>query len=801
MQEATVRPNRRGGAPLLLQGRSINFTVEPFSFHGVVHRHIGWLKVAKDHDGPAGSVLCRLSNGVKVHNYRRDLQLAPLLTTPASWAPWFDSVERLHEGLTVNERAFVDRIRWTIDLERESWERHVLPYQRVDYQPGERPGQPDIVVIEDRSDLRQRHAYSLADLMAQAADRENTWFELGPSRDPTSKFHVDRRWIQVESDEDRGLIRLERYRREGAGEPPVRGWIRPYSLAGHRKLYQRRRDVLADVEHDTFLVRSLLTPEAVFDDLNLKPSRIFDPHLDNDKKVLCTAIQNRLPLFVVQGPPGTGKTTLAAEVILRTLHQQPSSRVLVVSQAHDPLNNLLERVEKALDEWQRSTGATRRPSSVRLTSEERLDERRYGREGTRVPKQYHPSRVAAQIMENSGNWRPGPDDVTAPEALDAWRRLSASQALHGLSRSLERRLVASANLVYATANDRRQAALRPGSFDMVIYEETAKALPAEVLGPLRLARRWLMIGDQAQLPPFGLEDIDAALARELERLRRERKHDHPAAADAQGVDPAHILGDHPPSADRWATIKEEMTQLLRFFGYVYDRAARVPVTGSLTEDGQDGTVKGLTGMLTTQWRMHPAIGDFVSKCFYEGRVKNGDPARLARWRHHGLVSPAEIKGRAIVWLDIPWVVDQKLAGERAGFGGGWENGFEARVVLAFLRHLLEQNRTSLSLAIMSPYRAQVSALAKLIKVFEYPAVGDLVNHLHTADSFQGKQADIVVVSLVRNNRAIEAPRHKQVRKGLGFLESPERTNVIFSRAERLLVVAGSLKHFKQFPGT
>src|SRR5205823_13010588 len=136
---------------------------------------------------------------------------------------------------------------------------------------------------------------------------------------------------------------------------------------------------------------------------------------------------------------------------------------------------------------------------------------------------------------NASRWRPSSaEDITDERALAAWRRLSQSQALHGLSRSLERRLVNSANLIYATTNDRRLAAMTPGSFDFVIYEEAAKALPAEVLGPLRLARRWLLIGDQAQLPPFGLEDIDDALERHIKRLRGLYYHRRPAA-DTLGV--------------------------------------------------------------------------------------------------------------------------------------------------------------------------------------------------------------------------------------------------------------------------
>ena len=60
---------------------------------------------------------------------------------------------------------------------------------------------------------------------------------------------------------------------------------------------------------------------------------------------------------------------------------------------------------------------------------------------------------------------------------------------------------------------------------------------------------------------------------------------------------------------------------------------------------------------------------------------------------------------------------------------------------------------------------------------------------------QALQADVVVVSLVRNNTG------KNPVEGIGFLGSSERSTVVFSRAERLLVVAGSIDHFLRFPDT
>lgn len=804
LKEAVVMPNRKVGAPLFVQGKTLNFTVEPFRFRDNTYSQIGWLKVARENDIPVGKSAGTQISGITVHNYRRDMKLAPLLISSGSWTPLFASVEFMREGLSVDERAFVERIRWTVELERDSWNAQVLPYQLVDFTPAARPGLRDIAVIRDRSDPRgfADDSLELIDLMAQSVDRENIWFELSNNSSPTAAFHPDRRWIQVRSGAERDQIRLERFHRVGTSSPPEAGWIRPYSLAGHRTIYERRKKVMEDVERDPFLIQSLLSPNQTFEDLNLQPKRVFNRQLDDDKKALAVAIRNRGPVFVVQGPPGTGKTTLAAEVILRTLDDQPSAHILVVAQAHDPLNNLLERVEEAFD---RSTeiGGDTRPSSIRLVSEERLDERRYGKEATRIPRRFHPSRRAEMIMSNAAKWRPsGPDDISEA-ALKCWTRMRETQALEGISRSLERRLVESANIVYATSNDRRLAAMPPGSFDLVIYEEAAKALPVEILGPLRLARKWVLIGDQAQLAPFGLERIDRALYRQI-RLRQTGHHGAlPATNNRSVVEPEYILGTRQRSPDIWADVTEVMTRTLRFFEDIFGRARDVPLNRSLPsiDDDKAGSVKGLSGMLRLQWRMHPIIGDFVSDCFYKGQVQNGNPEELRKWHRHALTVPPEVTDRAILWLDVPPASEEDLAAEMPGFGGGYENGFEARAVLGFVRQLLAGTSSPPELAIMSPYRAQIGVLSRLIRDFRFPHEADVITSLHTVDSFQGKQADVVVLSLVRNNTPPNFVTARQAQIGLGFLESTERSTVMFSRAEKLLVIVGSMRHFQQFPGT
>jgi hypothetical protein len=66
---------------------------------------------------------------------------------------------------------------------------------------------------------------------------------------------------------------------------------------------------------------------------------------------------------------------------------------------------------------------------------------------------------------------------------------------------------------------------------------------------------------------------------------------------------------------------------------------------------------------------------------------------------------------------------------------------------------------------------------------------------HTVDQFQGDEAHVVLVSMVRNTRAEQQPKEDPA-KPLGFLKDPSRMNVLLSRAQALLVVVGSWDFFQ-----
>jgi len=85
---------------------------------------------------------------------------------------------------------------------------------------------------------------------------------------------------------------------------------------------------------------------------------------------------------------------------------------------------------------------------------------------------------------------------------------------------------------------------------------------------------------------------------------------------------------------------------------------------------------------------------------------------------------------------------------------------------------------------LTPYRRQVEAIKRAD-----PALSDAVK---TVDSFQGREADLVVVSLVRDKA--RAPWSRPL-SNVGHLADPTRVNVMLSRARDLLVLIGSFDHF------
>ncbi|KAF3914170.1 hypothetical protein AA313_de0210225 [Arthrobotrys entomopaga] len=133
------------------------------------------------------------------------------------------------------------------------------------------------------------------------------------------------------------------------------------------------------------------------------------------------------------------------------------------------------------------------------------------------------------------------------------------------------------------------------------------------------------------------------------------------------------------------------------------------------------------------------------------------------------------------------------------------NEFEANMVVSIVRYLGVQGYSSDHIAIITPYLGQVALISKMIRekssfdvilsqmdyhelvragLMEARDVSTVKKYVEvcTVDQFQGSDRDIIIVSMVRSN-----PEHQ-----IGFLRSPERANVLLSRARKGLFILGDV---------
>ena len=172
--------------------------------------------------------------------------------------------------------------------------------------------------------------------------------------------------------------------------------------------------------------------------------------------------------------------------------------------------------------------------------------------------------------------------------------------------------------------------------------------------------------------------------------------------------------------------------------------------------------------LDEQNRMHPVIGGLIARAFYEDRLRNGPAAPRRETGVPHFPQPA-------VWVDTRGLRGLK---ESRGRGPSLFNLPEARLVTTIARHLLRNAPEGMDLGVIAAYAEQSALLRRLLR--NDGRVPGRKLEIDTVDAFEGREKDIIVVSLVRSNK----------RREIGFLNLMQRINVALSRARRLLIVVG-----------
>jgi superfamily I DNA and/or RNA helicase len=275
-------------------------------------------------------------------------------------------------------------------------------------------------------------------------------------------------------------------------------------------------------------------------------------------------------------------------------------------------------------------------------------------------------------------------------------------------------------------------------FDVVIVDEVSKAMPPELVLPILKAKKLILVGDHKQLPPI-IKDVS------LEDLANE-------------------TGISLDSLDFEKTVFEK-----------------------LIENNPDSYV-----MLNKQYRMHPDIQKAINQFYVDENNEGGLEC--------GLINPdiekchqlqhGNFKHKHLIWMKTK---DSDIETRPDG-GTSFINQKEIDGIEKTLKYLdaeYAQIGKRPSVGVITFYGRQLGELNKLEKrdfwklPFSERNFANLDLRFGTVDRFQGQEKDIIIVSLVRNNK----------HHNIGFAKKPNRVNVAFSRAKSLLIIVGNADNF------
>lgn len=188
-------------------------------------------------------------------------------------------------------------------------------------------------------------------------------------------------------------------------------------------------------------------------------------------------------------------------------------------------------------------------------------------------------------------------------------------------------------------------------------------------------------------------------------------------------------------------------------------------------------------LLKMQYRMNEKIMRFSSEWFYHGELQ----------------AAPEVRYRGILDYDSPmmWIntEDMECTEEFVGESFGRINKTEAHLTIdklkEYINHIGKHRILDehIDFGIISPYKAQVQYLRRLIKrePFFKPYIHLLT--INTVDGFQGQERDVIIISLVRAND----DGH------IGFLNDLRRMNVAITRARMKLIILGDASTLTKHP--
>jgi len=515
------------------------------------------------------------------------------------------------------------------------------------------------------------------------------------------------------------------------------------------------------------------------------------------------------PLGLLQGPPGTGKTAFIGTFI-HYMISKGAKKVLIACQSHEAVNNAADKVREIFHTKNENV------SIIRLGDEDHISESLLDVTENSLQDNYrelfraeikHRIMLAAKslnladefitlsiefelsfgrnikaiesLMENkqrakswlkklsnffSTNFDHEPElelnkmqqvhetfyrlaetkfEIDSPLNIDKYRNIIniALEWIDVMSSSgsqFQNFLVKTRTVVCGTCVGiaRLHYGINENTYDLVVIDEASRASSSELAIAMQIGRKIVLVGDHKQLPPLYKDEDIQEVYKQIGVSKEELKR------------------------------SDFERSFLSSYG------------------------KNVGQRLSIQYRMAPPIGNLISDCFYDSQLKTGRDVS-----NKVFDNLPENLGTTVTWFDTSNV--QEKAYERTPLARNLttstskENNYEANLIIELIRHLSEapqlkeflKSKESPQIGVICMYKEQVRLIREKLRSRNWlrRLEDEGVLKIDTVDSYQGKENSIIIVSLVRNNKA----------KNIGFLRSENRANVALSRAKERLYIVNS----------
>ncbi|KAK2833981.1 hypothetical protein FQN49_006879 [Arthroderma sp. PD_2] len=398
------------------------------------------------------------------------------------------------------------------------------------------------------------------------------------------------------------------------------------------------------------------------------------PNLNMDQKMAIGKVLSANDYALVLGMPGTGKTTTIAQII-RALVSQGKS-VLLTSYTHTAVDNILLKI--------------------------RDDKFRILRLGT-------PSKVHPEVKQFA-------DLAATPKST-----------IEELEDSYE-----NSKVVATTCLGVNHRIFNPRTFDYCIVDEASQITLPVCLGPIRMAKTFILVGDHYQLPPLvqSKQAIEGGLDLSLFKL---------------------LCDMHPSSVvnlEHQYRMCEEIMHLSNTLIYSNHLKCGTPAiaTRSLAIPNIEGLKRIHPTSFPSSSTQSLCLGSSHGQCWLRAK---------ARFVNTDSLRPEALdtaKGSRII------------------------NEVEATLCAQLVEAFISVGVSAQDIGVVTLYRSQLSLLKQKLR-HHGP---DL--EMHTADRFQGRDKEVIIMSCVRSNSD----------RNVGdLLRDWRRVNVAFTRARTKMLILGS----------